>query len=79
MSHKANHASSNLAVRFLGAGEFYQIVDANAGSDTQANDVKIDRGVPNWFVAEYESLYADKSDALWFDVEFSGGSNSIMF
>lgn len=79
MSRKTNDASSNPAMPFSGVGRSSQIADANTASDTRAAGIEIDRGVPSWSVAEYETHYVYKLEARRFGVMFSDGSNSFWF
>lgn len=56
MSHNANKATVAHAVPLARVEDISKNMDSNALSGTQIVDIEIDRGVPSWSVAKYDTL-----------------------
>lgn len=56
-----------------------RVVDTGAAGGTQVVDIKINRGVPSWLVADYKTHYAYSMDAQQFGGMFFDGAISFTF
>lgn len=74
-----NDTNVSPTVLSLLIGEFLQIADLHATTDTGMIIIKIDRGVASLRVAEYKTGYEDTLDSRRFGATFSNGAHSFIF
>lgn len=78
-SYNANDDHVDLAALSTRVKDNVLVADENAVIRTEVCDTEIDRGVPSWSVAEYQTRFADTLDTRWCHAMFSDSTDLFMF